>query len=81
MVHLHSAERVPKLQRELPLAGQRHERSDAVANRARILSAARRLVAEQGPEALTMQAVASAAGVGKATVFHRSAIAPDSPRH
>jgi AcrR family transcriptional regulator len=57
--------------RELPMAGQRRERADASANRRRILDAARRLVAEHGSSALTMQAVASAAGVGKATVFHR----------
>ena len=53
------------------MAGQRRERSDAAANRERILDAARKLLAEQGPDALTMQAVATAAGVGKGTVFHR----------
>jgi AcrR family transcriptional regulator len=57
--------------RELPMAGQRRERSDAAANRERILCAARTLLAEQGSDALTMQAVATAAGVGKGTVFHR----------
>jgi AcrR family transcriptional regulator len=56
---------------ELPLAGQRRERGDAAANRQRILDAARRLVTEQGVRALTIQAVADAAGVGKTTVFHR----------
>src|SRR6185503_2851668 len=55
----------------LPMAGERRERADATANRNRILCAARRLLAEHGVEALTMQAVASAAGVGKGTVFHR----------
>jgi AcrR family transcriptional regulator len=53
------------------MAGQRRERSDAAANRERILCAARKLLAEQGSDALTMQAVATAAGVGKGTVFHR----------
>jgi len=53
------------------MAGQRGERADAAANRERILRAARRLVEEHGPGALTMQGVASAAGVGKGTVFHR----------
>jgi AcrR family transcriptional regulator len=53
------------------MAGQRRERSDAAANRQRILCAARTLLAEHGPDALTMQAVATAAGVGKGTVFHR----------
>ena len=52
-------------------AGKRPERGDAAANRERILSAARRLVTEQGVQALTMQAVADAANVGKTTVFHR----------
>jgi AcrR family transcriptional regulator len=59
------------LPRELPMVGQRRERSDAAANRERILCAARALLAEHGPGALTMQAVATAAGVGKGTVFHR----------
>jgi AcrR family transcriptional regulator len=57
--------------RALPMAGQRRERSDAAANRERILCAAGRLLAEQGTDGLTMQAVATAAGVGKGTVFHR----------
>lgn len=55
----------------LPLAGVRRERADAAANRQRILDAARRLLRERGAEALTMQAVATEAGVGKGTVFHR----------
>jgi AcrR family transcriptional regulator len=53
------------------MAGQRRERSDAAANRQRILRAARKLLADQGSDGLTMQAVATAAGVGKGTVFHR----------
>jgi AcrR family transcriptional regulator len=53
------------------MAGQRRERSDAAANRERILCAARTLLIEHGSDALTMQAVATAAGVGKGTVFHR----------
>lgn len=57
---------------ELPIAGAaRRERGDAAANRARVLRAARRLLAEHGPEGLTMDAVAAAAGVGKGTVFRR----------
>jgi AcrR family transcriptional regulator len=55
----------------LPLAGARRERADAAANRQRILDAARRLLRERGVDALTMQAVATEAGVGKGTVFHR----------
>jgi AcrR family transcriptional regulator len=53
------------------LAGARRERADAAANRQRILDAARRLLRERGAEGLTMQAVATEAGVGKGTVFHR----------
>lgn len=57
---------------ELPIAGAaQRERGDAAANRARVLRAARRLLAEHGPDALTMDAVAAAAGVGKGTVFRR----------
>jgi AcrR family transcriptional regulator len=53
------------------MLGERRERADAAANRRRILAAARKLLAEKGVEGLTMQAVASTAGVGKGTVFHR----------
>jgi len=55
----------------LPIAGRAPERSDAAANRERILAAARRMLAEQGAEALSMNAVAAAAGVGKGTIFRR----------
>jgi AcrR family transcriptional regulator len=47
------------------------QRGDAARNRALLLDAARRLVAECGAEALTMDDVAAAAGVGKGTVFRR----------
>jgi AcrR family transcriptional regulator len=57
---------------ELPLvAGQRPERSDAARNRSSILLAAERLLAEQGPESITMDRVACEAGVGKGTLFRR----------
>ncbi len=56
---------------ELPLAGALGERRDAAANRERILGAARRLIAQRGPSALSMDAVAAAAGVGKGTIFRR----------
>lgn len=46
-------------------------RADAARNRARLLEAAGRLVAEHGAAALTMEAVATAASVGKGTVFRR----------
>ena len=47
------------------------ERADAARNRAKLLTAARRLVARRGVDQVTMEAVARAAGVGKGTVFHR----------
>ncbi len=59
---------------ELPVsAPQRHppERGDAARNRALIVAAARRLVANRGADAITMDDVAAAAGVGKGTVFRR----------
>lgn len=49
----------------------RMERSDAARNRVAILAAAEGLVAERGVDAVTMEAVASAAGVGKGTLFRR----------
>jgi len=56
----------------LPVAGSTPpERGDAARNRALLLDAARRLIAEHGPDAVTMDAVASAAGVGKGTLFRR----------
>ncbi|MEU6643456.1 helix-turn-helix domain-containing protein [Saccharomonospora sp. NPDC046836] len=47
------------------------KRADAVRNRARLLEAAAELVAERGAANLTMDAVATAACVGKGTVFRR----------
>jgi AcrR family transcriptional regulator len=44
-------------------------RADAVRNRSRLLEAAARLVAADGVEHVTMDAVARAASVGKGTVF------------
>lgn len=46
-------------------------RADAARNRARLLEAATRLIAEHGAAGVTMEAVAAAAGVGKGTVFRR----------
>ncbi|GAB3906027.1 TetR/AcrR family transcriptional regulator [Microbispora bryophytorum] len=57
---------------ELPVTGQvLPERADAARNRRRILDATARLIAEQGPEAVTMNAVAHAAGMGVGTVYRR----------
>lgn len=50
---------------------RRKERSDAARNRGRILDAAGRLFAERGVAAVSMDAVAEAAGVGKGTLFRR----------
>ncbi|MVU77862.1 TetR family transcriptional regulator [Nocardia sp. ET3-3] len=46
-------------------------RADAARNRQAILEAARRLFAEEGAEAATMDRIAAAAGVAKGTLFHR----------
>ncbi len=47
------------------------ERGDAARNRALLLDAARRLVAERGADAVTTDDIAAAAGVGKGTLFRR----------
>ncbi|MGQ0777782.1 MAG: TetR/AcrR family transcriptional regulator [Pseudonocardiales bacterium] len=47
------------------------ERADAARNRRALLSAAHRIVAEQGVDALSMDRVAAAAGVGVGTVYRR----------
>lgn len=46
-------------------------RADAARNRARLLDAAAKLIAEHGAAGVTMEAVAAAANVGKGTVFRR----------
>ncbi|MBW8732607.1 MAG: TetR/AcrR family transcriptional regulator, partial [Terrabacter sp.] len=56
----------------LPILGQEpRERSDAARNRVALLGAAKTLVDRCGVEAVTMEAVAETAGVGKGTVFRR----------
>ena len=56
----------------LPVSGQTvQERGDAARNRGLLLDAARRLIAERGPDAVTMDDIASEAGVGKGTLFRR----------
>jgi AcrR family transcriptional regulator len=47
------------------------ERADAARNRVVVLEAAARLFAEHGVEAVSMDQVAAAAGVGKGTLFRR----------
>lgn len=56
----------------LPVSGQAmQERGDAARNRGLLLDAARRLIADRGPDAVTMDDIATAAGVGKGTLFRR----------
>ena len=58
--------------RELPVTDQPpQERGDAARNRTLLLDAARRLIAERGPDAVTTDDIAAAAGVGKGTLFRR----------
>lgn len=58
--------------RELPVAGRPPaERADAARNRRRILTAAAEMIAARGAEALSMDEVARAAGVGVGTVYRR----------
>ena len=47
------------------------ERGDAARNRGLLVEAARRLVAERGADAVTTDDIATAAGVGKGTLFRR----------
>ncbi|MFC5821405.1 TetR/AcrR family transcriptional regulator [Nonomuraea harbinensis] len=56
---------------ELLLKPPPKERADAARNRAAVLEAAARLFAEHGVEAVSMDQVAAAAGVGKGTLFRR----------
>ena len=53
------------------MADERAERSDAAANRARILDAARQLLRSEGLAATSIERIAAEAGVGKGTVFRR----------
>jgi AcrR family transcriptional regulator len=55
-----------------PILGpERRERADAARNRQRILRAAESLYRRRGFEAVTMDEVAAAAGVGKGTIYRR----------
>lgn len=58
--------------RNLPVVGSPPaERADAALNRRRVLRAAAELIATRGPEAVSMDEVARAAGVGVGTVYRR----------
>ena len=54
-------------------AGALRERRDAAEHRQRVLEAAARLFAEHGVEAVSMDEIARAAGVGKGTLYRRYA--------
>ena len=72
MYHIYGVRVLDPLPRQLPLLDQSpRERSDAARNREALLAAAARLVEEHGVDAVTMDSVAAAAGVGKGTVFRR----------
>lgn len=51
--------------------GQRRERADAARNRARVLAAAAELFAARRPEEVTMDDIARASGVARATLYRR----------
>src|SRR3954463_12923529 len=56
----------------LPIAeATPRERADAARNRVKVLAAAEELFARHGPECVSMEAIATAAGVGKGTLFRR----------
>jgi AcrR family transcriptional regulator len=52
-------------------ARPRKERSDAIRNRAKILEVTARLFAEHGVDGVSMDQIATEAGVGKGTLFRR----------
>ena len=52
-----------------PTPPPRERRSDFQHTRRRIVSAARRLMAERGPESLTVSGVAHAAGINRTTAY------------
>lgn len=55
---------------DLPVAGQSpRRRADAMRNHERVLCTASRLFAERGPEKVSMDQIATEAGVGKGTLF------------
>jgi polyketide synthase 12 len=61
----------PLLPLNAPLSAPRAERADAVRNRGHLLATARAMLAEDGAESLTMDALAERAQLGKGTVFRR----------
>jgi AcrR family transcriptional regulator len=55
----------------LPVGEPHAERADAVRNRRHLLATARDMLADEGADTLTMDALAQRAGLGKGTVFRR----------
>jgi polyketide synthase 12 len=55
----------------LPVGVPHAERADAVRNRRHLLATARDMLADEGADTLTMDALAQRAGLGKGTVFRR----------
>jgi polyketide synthase 12 len=55
----------------LPVGVPHAERADAVRNRRHLLATARDMLADEGTDTLTMDALAQRAGLGKGTVFRR----------
>jgi polyketide synthase 12 len=55
----------------LPVGAPHAERADAVRNRRHLLATAREMLAGEGADTLTMDALALRAGLGKGTVFRR----------
>ena len=55
----------------MPWGPPHAERADAARNRRHLLATARQMLAEQGPDTLTMDGLAERAGLGKGTVFRR----------
>src|SRR5215475_5630926 len=49
----------------------RAERADAARNRRQLLATAHQMIAQQGADKLTMDALAERAGLGKGTVYRR----------
>jgi AcrR family transcriptional regulator len=58
---------------ELSRSGPPAERADAARNRQHLLATAREMLAELGPDQITMDALAERSGLGKGTVFRRFA--------
>jgi len=57
--------------RPLPLAEGPAERADAARNRQKVLNAAQEVFASKPPDQVTMDDIARAAGVGRATLYRR----------